>query len=255
MNIRDQCPQIKTMRPQNLDSDISDKKRKFILLEFTKELIRQSGEEIYKLEDILKEEDEEIKEEREHEKIKIHKKSSNILKPKPKHPEKSKIDDDIFKSKPITLKKSKIEEDIFKSKPMLFAKPTNYPIRRPTLFIPKPKLPQRFKYLRPVPTDLEIDLGKLNSLINDPLVKNIECNGPGQNVVIVGIMGRKKTNIFLSKEEISEIVKKFSETTKIPIHEGIFRAVAGKLIFSAIISNLLGSKFIIKKMTYGHRFR
>ena len=63
MNIRNQFLQIKTMLPQTLDSDIGEKKREFILLEFTKELIRQSGEEIFKLEDIIKE-DEKIKEER-----------------------------------------------------------------------------------------------------------------------------------------------------------------------------------------------
>jgi hypothetical protein len=217
------------MLSQNLDSNISEQKRKFILLEFTKELIRQSGGEIFKLEDILKDEDEEVKVEK------------KLMKANEKRkPEKIKIPE---------------KEDIFKPKPMLFAKPTTYPIRRPVLFIPRPKLPQRFNYLRPVPTNLEIDLGKLNSLINDPLVKNIECNGAGQNIVITGTMGRKKTNIFLSKEEINEIVKKFSETTKIPVHEGIFRAVAGKLIFSAIISDLLGSKFTIRKMTYSLKFR
>ncbi|MCH8945451.1 MAG: hypothetical protein IIA85_00840 [Nanoarchaeota archaeon] len=220
------------MPSQNLDSNISEQKRKFILLEFTKELIRQSGGEIFRLEDILEGEDEDEEVKAEKKLVKANEKRS---------PEKIKI--------------SKKDDNLFKQKPMLFAKPTIYPIRRPVLFIPKPKLPQRFNYLRPVPTNLEIDLGKLNSLINDPLVKNIECNGPGQNIVITGTMGRKKTNIFLSKEEINEIIKKISETTKIPIHEGIFRAVAGKLIFSAIISDLLGSKFTIKKMTYSPRFR
>lgn len=220
------------MPSQNLDSNISEQKRKFILLEFTKELIRQSGGEIFKLEDILEGEGE-------GEEVKVEKK---LVKANEKRsPEKIKI--------------SKKDDNLFKQKPMLFAKPTIYPIRRPVLFIPKPKLPQRFNYLRPVPTNLEIDLGKLNSLINDPLVKNIECNGAGQNIVITGTMGRKKTNIFLSKEEINEIIKKISETTKIPLHEGIFSAVAGKLIFSAIISDLLGSKFTIKKMTYSPRFR
>ena len=221
------------MFSRNLDSNISEQKRKFILLEFTKELIRQSGGEIFKLEDILKEEDEEVKAE--------------------KHLMKS-----SEKKSPEKIKTPEKHDDVLKQKPMLFAKPRIlYPIKRPNspLFIPRPKLPQRFNYLRPVPTNLEIDLGKLNSLINDPLVKNIECNGAGQNIVITGTMGRKKTNIFLSKEEINEIVKKFSETTKIPVHEGIFRAVAGKLIFSAIISNLLGSKFTIRKMTYSLRFR
>ena len=220
------------MPSRNLRSNISEQKIKFILLEFTKELIRQSGGEIFKLENILEDEDKEIKaekrliklnEKRKPKKIKIHTDDSSILKR-----------DLISPSK---------------QNPYLIRKPSS------PLFIPKPRLPQKFSYLKPVPTKLEIELGKLNSLINDPLVKNIECNGPGQNIIITGTMGRKKTNIFLSKEEIDVIVKKFSEITKIPLHEGIFRTVAGKLIFSAIISNLLGSKFTIKKMTYSPRFR
>lgn len=230
MNIKNQFFLVKKMLSKNLDSNFSEQKRKFVLLEFTKELIRQSGGEIFKLEDILKDEYKEVRvekrlgktnEKRNHEKIKVHE------------------DDDILRQEPI------------------LAEPKIYPIKRPTspLFIPKPKLPQRFSYLMPVPTNLEIDIGKLNSLIKDPLVKNIECNGPGQNIVVSGTMGRKKTNIFLSKEEIDEIIKKFSETTKIPVHEGLFRAVAGKLIFSAIISALIGSKFTIKKMVYSPRFR
>ena len=63
-------------------------------------------------------------------------------------------------------------------------------------------------------------------------------------------MGTKKTNIILSREEVDQIIKKFSETTKIPIQEGIFKVVVGKLILSAIISEVIGSKFIIKKMMY-----
>ena len=47
------------MSYQNLNSKLSEEKRKFILLEFTRELIRQSGGEIFELENILKEENKE----------------------------------------------------------------------------------------------------------------------------------------------------------------------------------------------------
>jgi len=68
-------------------------------------------------------------------------------------------------------------------------------------------------------------------------------------------MGTKRTNIILNKEEIDQIIKKFSETAKIPLYEGIFRVVVGKLILSAIISDVIGSKFIIKKMMYSPGFK
>jgi hypothetical protein len=119
-----------------------------------------------------------------------------------------------------------------------------------TLRMPAPKLPQRLQYLKPTATKKQIDLGKLNSLLKDPAVKDIECYGPDTNVVVRGFMGTKNTNIILTKEEISQIIKKFEEESKIPVQEGVYRVVAGKMNFSAIISTITGSKFIIKKMKY-----
>ena len=95
---------------------------------------------------------------------------------------------------------------------------------------------------------------KLNPLIKDPAVRTIEVN-PDEKVIVTGTMGTKPTSIILSKEDIDKIIKKFSETAKIPVYEGIFRVVVGKLILSAIISDVVGSKFIIKKMMYSPRFR
>jgi hypothetical protein len=128
-------------------------------------------------------------------------------------------------------------------------------MRRPVLRIPEPRLPLTVQYLRPTPTTREMDLEKLNPLINDPLVKIIECNGPGENIMVTGSMGRKMTNIVLTKEDIDLTIQRFSEATKIPVHEGIFKVVRGRLIFSAIISNIIGSKFLIKKMPYYSKVR
>jgi len=169
----------------------------------------------------------------------------------------------LRKHKKIIKKIPKPEKDIWNSSNVLKEKLDFFPKSKPilnkpknsSLFIPKPNLPQRFDYLKPTPTNLEIDLGRLNSLLKDPLIRNIECNGLNQNLVVEGKMGRKKTNIFLSKEEIDEVIRRFSEITKIPLHEGVFRVVAGRLIFSAIISSVIGSKFIIKKMMYSPQFR
>jgi hypothetical protein len=123
------------------------------------------------------------------------------------------------------------------------------------LRIPRSKLPPRFQYLRPIPTNIQIDLEELNPLIKDPMVKIIECNGPDENIIVRGEMGTRKTNIILNKEDIDHIIKKFSETTKIPFQEGVFKVAVGKLILLAIISEVTGSKFIIKKMIYSPFFK
>tara|TARA_Y100000034_G_scaffold41320_1_gene50836 strand:- start:635 stop:1183 length:549 start_codon:yes stop_codon:yes gene_type:complete len=117
------------------------------------------------------------------------------------------------------------------------------------LTIPESRLPPRFQYLKPTPRNIEIDLGKLNPLLKDPMVKTIECDGSDEKIKVRTI-GLKITNIILNKEEIGEVIKKFSEATKIPIQEGIFKVAFGRLILTAIISSVVGSKFIIRKMMY-----
>lgn len=116
------------------------------------------------------------------------------------------------------------------------------------LRIPEPRLPEAFSYLKPLPTLMNIELGKLDPLIKDPNVRIIECDGPDENIIVEGSMGRKPTAIILNQEEINDIINKFSEETKIPVSTGIYRVVIGKFLFLAIISEVVSSKFIIRKM-------
>ncbi len=117
------------------------------------------------------------------------------------------------------------------------------------LRIPEIPLPKTVQYLKPIPTSEQIDLGKLNILMQDPLVKAIECNAPGQNVLVMGIMGRKKTPIILGKEEIEDVLQRFSQAAKIPVHEGLFKAAVGNLVISSVISEIVGIQFIIRKIS------
>ena len=107
------------------------------------------------------------------------------------------------------------------------------------LRIPQPRLPIELN-AKPVPANIRIDLGKLNPLINDPIVREISCNGPGEKIVVM-VPSPKDTLI---------ILKIFEEKSKIPATEGIYHVVVGKLSFSAIVSGVLGSKFVIKKLVY-----
>jgi hypothetical protein len=118
------------------------------------------------------------------------------------------------------------------------------------LLIPESKFPIHIQYIKPVPINKEIELGKINPLIMDNNVNIIECYGPGENLIVQGSMGTKKTGIILNKEEIENTIQRFSRETKIPIQEGIFKVAIGRLIFLAIISDIVDSKFIIKKMFY-----
>ncbi len=207
--------------------------RKLFLLEFTKQLIdAHAPEDIAKLEKILRKE---------------------YVKAAAKKKELEKIEENTIKENESRL--SEEEKTPIKQRRPDLKESLEYLKRmKPILRIPETRLPPTFQYLKPTPTSREVDLGKLNIFVKDPSVKVIECAGPNENLIVHGVMGRKPTNTILKKEEIDEVIKKFAETAKIPIDEGVFKAVIGKLILSAIISETVGSKFIIRKMMYAPRY-
>ena len=124
--------------------------------------------------------------------------------------------------------------------------PKTEPLR---LSVPETRLPERFSYLRPTPVEQQEEFGpKMDMLLLDPNVEAIECPGENEEVIVRGLMGEQRTEIRMSKKEIDDLINKFSELTKIPITEGIYKVVFGNLILLAVISEVVGSKFLIKKM-------
>lgn len=216
-----------------MEATFSNDFKKVFLLTFTKELIRHSEKrDILKLQKII-----ELKEKGEKEK--------RFSKPEA-----------IF-TKEISVKEITPQKIETKTKPIEILPLRKSPVRQFTkpvprqLFIPEPKLPEHLEYLKPIPTPgVEIDLFKINPLIKDSAVRIIEAN-PEERVAVTGAMGTKPTGIILSKEDIDRIINKFSEFSKIPATEGIYRVVVGNLILSAIISENIGSRFTIKKMVAG----
>jgi len=232
----------------------------YFLLEFTRELIRNSASiDIYKLNRLINQKEERIKEEEIKEKKSIKKfevaerKIIQELKTEEKKSIKELIKEKIGqRERYLSSIKSEGEGTFSKEKNPFINESYKNVIKKDlpgrTLFIPEPMLPENLRYLRPIPTRDEIDLGNINTLIQDPVVRVIECHGPNKEIVIAGVMGTKQTNLTLTEEEIEKIIEKFSKQTKIPLEEGFFKAVSGKLIISAIYSKSLESKFIIKKI-------
>ena len=95
----------------------------------------------------------------------------------------------------------------------------------------------------------EIDFGKISLLIQDSKVSVIECPGTGE-LVVVKINGKPiVTKIFLNKEDIQKIIEQFSRKASIPIVAGAFKAYAGNLLLTAVVSEVVGSRFTITKIT------
>ena len=93
----------------------------------------------------------------------------------------------------------------------------------------------------------EINLGKLNVLLKDNAIATMECPGPERFVTVRRAGQINLTKITLSQKEINDIISGFSEVTRIPIIGGIFRASVGELTIVAVISEFVGSRFIIYK--------
>lgn len=86
---------------------------------------------------------------------------------------------------------------------------------------------------------------KIDSLLQDPQVRMIECS---EGIVKVKRDGAfEETGFILSEQEVNAVIKKFSEKTRIPFEAGIFKATLANLAVDAIISDIIGTRlFIIK---------
>ena len=88
---------------------------------------------------------------------------------------------------------------------------------------------------------------KLDTLIKDPAVQIIECPGAGKNILVRVRNKANVTRIILTEAEINSIIDYFSKTAKIPMVGGILKAAVGNLLISAVVSEYVGSRFIINK--------
>jgi len=136
----------------------------------------------------------------------------------------------------------------FENKPKIFAN-QRYQLKpivpagfKPSLQVSKPEfikaeLPENF------------DLGKLNPLLKDSRVTVIECPSPDKFLLVRSLGNTTLTKIALNQQEIQALIEKFSTISKVPIINGIFKAVIGNLSITAIISDLVGNRFILTKIT------
>tara|TARA_Y100000310_G_scaffold288212_1_gene313665 strand:- start:10541 stop:11293 length:753 start_codon:yes stop_codon:yes gene_type:complete len=101
----------------------------------------------------------------------------------------------------------------------------------------------------PKPRPEGFALGKIEQLLKDNSVQSIECPGPQKNLLIKKLDKIKATRINLNQKEITEVLYSFAKQAKIPIVGGILKAAVGDMVISAVISEFVGSRFIINKIT------
>jgi len=133
------------------------------------------------------------------------------------------------------------------------------PLPPPMKKIPQPyrMIPQQFPQTRERSLKIQTKpllnlpntlLGKIRPLINDPFIKEIECPGPGKNIIITKGNSKQTIPITLNSEEIEEIMQEISLKTRIPLIQGMFKAAFGNILISALVSEFVGTHFNIQKI-------
>ena len=124
---------------------------------------------------------------------------------------------------------------------------------KPQQTIPKVQSPialppvQPQKPLKPGEKLDSIHLGKVAQILLDPAVISVECGGPGRALSVNRSGALQNTNVILTKDEIDNIMNNFSDKTRIPLISGVFRAAFKDLLLTAVISEFVGTRFLIEK--------
>jgi len=146
--------------------------------------------------------------------------------------------------------------------PLQIKKPESSLIKRtefqPSQFQPSKQitreLPPQIKALKEIKPEAKprpegFALGKIDYLLKDREIQSIECPGPEKNLLVKKYNKINTTQITLNQEEITDILYSFAMQAKIPVVGGILKAAVGNLVVSAVISEFVGSRFIITKLT------
>ncbi len=96
-------------------------------------------------------------------------------------------------------------------------------------------------------TPLELELGRISTYINNPAVLDIECSGPEKPLVIKEAKGIQNTTLLLKEEEIQQIINEVARLSATSVQNNILRASYQGIEFTGIISESVGSRFIVHK--------
>jgi len=163
---------------------------------------------------------------------------------------------------PIMKPNMELRPSIMRSNMEELGKPIRIDMRRPLAQPPRP-LPIQRRIItpqRPLPRappapitheqqQLTQDYGKINGLLRDPSVTYIECLGQGIPISIMRAGQKEQTKLVLNVFEIKQILEQVSKSAHIPLVVGVFRVALENFVMTAVISESIGSRFIIKKVT------
>lgn len=92
-----------------------------------------------------------------------------------------------------------------------------------------------------------IGFDKLDKILSDPGVQTVECPGPNKPIIVYKGGAVQSSKLALTSDEIKNIMNDISGKTRIPLMSGVFKAAYGNLIITAVMSDFVGTRFMIQK--------
>jgi len=134
----------------------------------------------------------------------------------------------------------------------IFPDLTNLPHPLPSLStipIPPPWLRANNSFQIPINYTIPSsgEYGKLSQLIKETSITTIECNGAEKDLTIIKAGEKQLTKISLSQEEIKGFLELIAKKANVPLIEGVFKAQVDNIEINAVISEVIGARFIIRK--------
>lgn len=120
--------------------------------------------------------------------------------------------------------------------------------------IPLPQPAYQPTKLKPGQKIETVNLGKLAGILVDPSVLSIECPGPYKNLLVNRSGSIQTSSVTLTPEEINAMMHNVSEQTRIPVTPGVFRAAIQDLVITAVLSDFVGTRFVIQKRNPFQRY-
>ncbi|MBI5803803.1 hypothetical protein HY450_01000 [Candidatus Pacearchaeota archaeon] len=128
------------------------------------------------------------------------------------------------------------------------------PRRIPVSMTPQVMMPPQIPLSSPQGKE-NINIGKITQILLDPSVFSVECPGPNKNLLVNRSGVIQTSKLMMTNEQIKSLMEEFSEKTRIPLIEsGLFKALFQDLLFTAVVSEFVGTRFIIQKRTPFQRY-
>lgn len=125
---------------------------------------------------------------------------------------------------------------------------TQLPLPRQKSFnLPPPPMSMPRTYTPNASPGQNLSIGRLTRVLYDPSVWSVECLGAGKPILVNRAGAVMTSAITLSDQEIQQVLNEFSERTRIPLIQGVFKAIFQDLLITAVVSEFVGTRFVIQK--------